>query len=288
MSKSVQYTLIAVIVLLAAASAYLFTQNRSTNAKLALTEQQAEDRYSRTIQAIAEIQDSLNTISLGEESLQMTPEKLEAEVKMGGPSAQQALDRIAVLRTSISRSKERIQKLEADLKKSGSQTAGLQRLVANLKLSVAEKESQVALLSSRVDSLQTQVTGLTATVAETQDTLRTREMQIAEKQHELATVYYVVGTKKELTQAGVIRSTGGFLGLGKTVVPTATPNREAFTALDTDEQDVIRTAATKARVVSAQAADSYELRPGADGHMELHILHPAEFRKVKQVVILTS
>jgi len=291
MKKPVQIILIAAVVLLGGATALLFTQNQKANQQLAgskVSEQEISDRYGRTIEAIAEIQDSLNAIAVGPEG---TPVfgggKAEAERNMGGPNSQEALDRIAVLRTSIAQNKDRIRTLEASIKKSGVKINGLQGLIANLKKSVGEKEEQVALLAAQVDSLHTQVNGLNETVAAREDTLRTRDIQVEEKRRESATVFYAVGSKKDLEKAGVIKSSGGVLGLGKTVLPTGVQNQSAFVPLDTDQQNVIVTTAPKARVISAQPASSYQLLL-VDGHMELHILSPAEFRKVKTVVILTS
>jgi len=217
----------------------------------------------------------------------IVPGNARAEQNAGGANGQAALDRIAMLRQSIQNSKDRITMLETNLKKSGIKVNGLQRLVANLKKSVADREAEVAVLTTRVDSLNTQVTGLTATVTEREDTLRTRDTQIEDKRRELATVFYAVGTKGDLQKAGVIRSSGGVLGLGKTVVPTTNPDPNAFTAMDTDQSSVIHISSTKARVISAQPLASYELVPTGGG-MDLHIVNPTEFRKIKQVVILTS
>ena len=49
----------------------------------------------------------------------------------------------------------------------------------------------------------------------------------------------------------------------------------------------MRTGTPKARVLSAQPASSYELKLEGE-EMELHILEPREFRKVKHLVILTG
>jgi hypothetical protein len=103
----------------------------------------------------------------------------------------------------------------------------------------------------------------------------------------LATVFVAVGSKKELKR-GVIISKGGLLGLGKTVQPSPTASMDAFQTIDTDQETVVRTAATKAKVVSSQPANSYELRMDAEGHIELHIIDPREFRKVRQLVIVTA
>ena len=45
--------------------------------------------------------------------------------------------------------------------------------------------------------------------------------------------------------------------------------------------------AAKARVLSAQPPTSYELKL-VEGKVELHIIDPTEFRKVRQLVILTA
>ena len=45
--------------------------------------------------------------------------------------------------------------------------------------------------------------------------------------------------------------------------------------------------ATKVEVLSPQPVGSYELRT-VDGKVELHILDPVEFRKVKHLVIMTK
>lgn len=287
MKKPVQIALIVGIVALAGVSTALFVQNQKASEQLAttrLSEAEVQDRYGKTIDAIAEIQDSLNALALDETGASLTP---GAEQGLGGPNREASLDRIATLRASISQSKERIRALEGQLKESGVKVDGLGRLIGNLKKSVAEKENQVAMLAAAVDSLNTQVGGLTIAVAAKDDTLRTRVQQLEERRRELATVYYVIGSKQELSQSGVIKTSGGVLGLGKTIVPTGSTDLEVFTALDTDQSDVIRTPAAKVRVISAQPASSYELRL-VNGAMELHILDPDAFRKVKQVVILTS
>ena len=54
-----------------------------------------------------------------------------------------------------------------------------------------------------------------------------------------------------------------------------------------DQETVIRTASDKARLVTPQSATSYTWML-VDGVMELHITNPAEFRKVREVVIMTS
>jgi len=290
MRKPVMFALVAVIVLLAGATSVLYMRYQKTSADYASTraeQEKTQARYDQTIQAVAEIQDSLNAISFGESSVQMRSGDLQAEQRLSGPNGREALDRIAVLRATILRSKARIQQLESSMKANGTKIAGLAKMIKNLKSTVSEKEGLIAQLSGRVDSLQTEVTGLATTVQETQDTLRVRDQTLEDRRRELATVYYIVGKKKELRNAGVVVAKGGVLGLGKTLQPLGSPNETAFTPLDTDQETVVRVSAAKAKVLSAQPASSYELKL-VDGQVELHIVNATEFRKVKQLVILTG
>ena len=287
MKKPLQIALIVAVVALAGVSAVLFTRYQETSKQLEVTqssEGEIRDRYGATIEAIAEIQDSLSALALEETGARLAPGG-----ERSAASTEDALARIAALRSSIEASKERIRRLEGDLKASGTKVAGLSRLIDNLKRSVVEKEEQVAVLSSRVDSLNTQVSGLTVAVAQKDDTLRTRTDQLEQKRRDIATIWYVMGSKDELEDAGVIETRGGVLGIGRTVVPSVNPNAGVFMGLDTDRLDVIRIPAAKAKVVSAQPVTSYELRPvEGEGAVELRILDPVEFRRIRQVVILTG
>jgi hypothetical protein len=75
--------------------------------------------------------------------------------------------------------------------------------------------------------------------------------------------------------------------MGKSVQLTGKFDENQFTRLDTDAEKLIHTQAAKARVLSAQPTTSYELKLEGE-EMELHILDPREFRKVKHLVIVTG
>jgi len=290
MRKHLQTILAVAVLLLGGATVFVYSQfkhSQADNASLQSANRSTQDQYGRTIEAIAEIQDSLNTLALGDKTMPFESSTLRQERNLGAPSAQEALERISLLRAGIERSKHRIDQLERDLHHSGLRTAGLQKLVASLRETTAEKERQVAELTAQVDTLHVQVGTLTTQVAQVQDTVRVRDETLTERQHELATVYWVADSKRALTKAGVIAARGGVLGLGRTLAPTARVSDALFQRLDTDEQTVLTLQATKAQVLTPQPASSYELRL-VNGRMELHILEPREFRKVRQLVIVTA
>jgi hypothetical protein len=118
-------------------------------------------------------------------------------------------------------------------------------------------------------------------------TIQQQAQNIEDKRRELGTIYYAIGTKQDLSKAGVIIAKGGVFGMGKTLEPARTTNETAFRTLDTDQESVVRIPAPKAEVVSAQPVASYELTP-VGKELELHILDSKEFRKIKHLVIVTG
>ncbi len=290
MRKPVTFALVTVIVLLTGAAAVLFMKYQKASADftdMKAAEETARSNYAEAFNAIAEIQDSLNAITVGEGAVQLRPEGLRAEQKLSEPNRAEALESIALLNASIQRTKDKISQLEASLKKSGTKVAGLQKMITNLKHSVAEKQDQITELTSRVDALQTQVTGLETTVQQDQETIAAKDQTIEEKRRELGTIYYIIGTKKDLATSGVIVAKGGVLGLGKTLKLSGRFDESLFTALDTDQETVVRAPAAKVQVLSPQPTSSYELKIEGK-QVELRILDPKEFRKVKHLVIMTA
>jgi len=238
-------------------------------------------RYDQAVGEIVSIQDSLNAIVLGENGGQFVPAQPLDEMQPPGTLHDTVLARISSLKGAISRTKERIEELDKNLKRSGVKVAGLERMIAGLRKSVGEKETKIAELSTQVDTLQTRVAGLNADV-------ETKQAEIVQRQTELATVYYTMGTKKELTNAGVVKSKGGILGVGKTIEPTGVVNEATFKVLDTDQENVIRIPAEKAQILTSQPVTSYVLTPVSKELVELRILDPKEFRKVRHLVILMT
>jgi hypothetical protein len=290
MRKPVLFAFIAAIVVLFAAGALFFQKYRQASSDyqaMKTMESETRSRYGDAINEIVMIQDSLNAIVLGDSAAQMLPEDLQAERRLMETRGDMALARIAVLKAGIERTKQRIQDLDESLKNSGVQVAGLERMVANLRRSVTRKEAEVAQLTGQVSALQTQVTGLTTEAAMRQDSLAAQAEMLERRRRELNTIYYVVGTKKELTSSGVVVATGGILGLGKTLEPSGSFDTNMFTPMDLDRQRVIRIPSSRAKVISAQPLTSYALQP-VEGGIELVILNPEEFRHVKHLLIMTS
>jgi peptidoglycan hydrolase CwlO-like protein len=274
MRKSVVVALSIGCALLLGAAVVSYSKYRQASeqyATLQEEEQSTRSRYGQAIGEIAMIQDSLNAIVLGDaEARQLANSSYQSE-QSGGDAA---LARISVIKAGIERTRDRIEELDARLKKSGVRLAGLEKMVARLRTNLAEKETQVAALTTQVQSLEGEV--------------QQQAVHLEERRREIGTVYYTIGSKKELTDAGLVVARGGVLGIGKTLEPTGQMQPALATTMDTDYETVIRIPAARAEVVSHQPASSYTLVEVEEDVFELRIVDPAQFRTVRHLVIMTA
>ena len=287
MRKPVVAVMALIAVLLAGATIMSYSKYKKSAADFTQAkadEESMRQRYDGAVSEIVMIQDSLNTIMLGGESV--LPEGRQAEEP--GTLHDTVLSRIATLKASVERTKDRIEDLDAKLKKGGVKIAGLERMIGRLRKNVADREEQIAQLNTQVQSLHTEVIGLNADVAGKQRDIELKQAEITDKQRELATIFYTMGTKKELKRSGVVVAEGGVLGVGKTLKPSGQFDESKFTALNTDQETVIAIPAHNAQILSPQPVSSYTLHIIGKDQMELRITNPSEFRKVKHLVILKA
>lgn len=286
MRRNVVIGLTILSVLLLGATAVSYTKYRKSQADYAKATADQESmrlRYENAVGEIVAIQDSLNAITPGGEPTQ-------GDVELQGPGTlhDRVLARISTLKSSIERTKGRIEALDARLKHSGVRIASLQKMINGLRQSAADKEERISELSTQVGTLRTTVTGMTYEIQGQQEALAQKHQELTEKQRELATIYYAMGTKKELASAGVVEKKGGVLGVGKSLKLSGMFEEAAFVPLNTDQENVIRIPTKKVQVLSAQPPSSYALQTVGKNMVELRILDRTEFRKIKHLVILKA
>jgi hypothetical protein len=265
-----------------------YRQQSDLYAQSRQAEEAVRTQFDSALESIAEIQDSLNAIAPEDAELGDLAGNRELDSQVTETQKDRMLNTIADLRTSIEKTGTKIRDLETSLEGSQAQVEGLRRVIANLKRSVEEKEFAIELLMARVDTLQVRVAGLQNDVARGQETIAMQEAVIEDKRREIGTIEYVVGTKNQLKEKGIIVEKGGFIGIGKSPSLTGTFEEGDFTVLNTDEVTEISVAGREPLVLSAQDKSSYELEPSGADHSTLRIIDPAEFRKVKYLVIMVN
>lgn len=187
------------------------------------------------------------------------------------------------IQQSLQERRERLNELEAKLKESGSQNATLTKTIQNLKNQIAEQQTEIATLTNKlaeaniqIEQLGSQVTTLNTTV----DSLNTgltqekTERQAAELQaenatNELNTVYYAIGTKKELKNNKIWDWSNTKKSKDANMSYFSRADKRTFTLLPLHSK--------KAEIRSGQPADSYVFDTDANGQKVLRITNPAKF-----------
>ncbi|MEZ5199731.1 MAG: hypothetical protein R2764_26110 [Bacteroidales bacterium] len=106
-----------------------------------------------------------------------------------------------------------------------------------------------------------------------------------EKNIELSTAYYAVGTKKNLKENNIITSEGGFIGIGKNKKLKSDFNESFFTRVDTRNTTQISIPGKKAQVVTTHPTESYKIMGEGDDQI-LEILDANEFWKSSKYLVV--
>lgn len=202
--------------------ATLQQQNREASSDLS-----KQDAYiDEVVASINQVYEDIEMTRSKEKNLLSESKGFEGGAKLTKEEVRSRLnDRIAAIRTTLKDNSEKIAEIQRKLNQSRKQYTGIQAMVDNLKKSIEEREQSIAVLQTRVASLEGEV-------AEKSTMVSVRDSVIGERDREIATVYYIIGTKRELEQKGIIKDEGGFLSIGETTVLASGLDRSLFTPVD--------------------------------------------------------
>ncbi len=203
---------------------------------------------------------------------------------------------------------DRISNMTEELEATRAQLADARRRIRALSSRSSTLRDSLSALAERNEALAMQRDSLTDLVAE-MDSIENRAEELAAERLALAstlsgleekyyTVYYVVGTKDELVERGIIEEEGGARVLlvlwkaGETMVPSRDLEREQFEAIDFRETTEIDLPAQGTyKLVSRHDTDYLEPTPDDEGRFtgsSLRITQPEEFWRPSRYLILVA
>ena len=203
-------------------------------------------------------------------------------------------DMIAIQK-ALQERRERLAELEKKLADTGGESSTLKRTISNLKGQIAEQQTEIATLTNQLASANIRIEELNAQVSDLNsdvDSLNTgltaeREQKEAAQEaataatNELNTVYYAIGTGKELKEKKILES--GFLR--KTKVMKGDFDMSYFTSGDRRTLTVIPTHSNKAKVLTSQPKDSYVIMD-QNGQKVIKITNPSKFWQLSNFLVI--
>jgi len=172
---------------------------------------------------------------------------------------------------------------------SDSAKASFEQAVTDLQTTIENQKTTISFLAARVETLQTENVQLATEKAALADTVE--QLEVSQN-----TAYYIIGTKDELIEKGIVTEEGGsrvlfiFGRTGKTLVPARELDPAMFTEIDIRSTMEISLPDSGAayKIASRQNVAFLADPPDKDGklHGPLQITSPDEFWMPSKFLIL--
>lgn len=196
---------------------------------------------------------------------------------------------IASISQALSQRRQRLAELEKKLRESNSQNTNMLSTIETLKAQIADQEreindlkSQITEANARISTLNTAVDSLNTTVVAERTGKEQAQQDALNLTNELNTCYYAIGSKSELESHKIIKS--GFLR--KTKIMQGDFEMTYFTKVDKRHFTSLPLHSKKAKILTNQPADSYEITDGAGGQKVLIIKNPTRFWSTSNFLVI--
>ncbi|MBO7199907.1 MAG: hypothetical protein J6V54_00775 [Bacteroidales bacterium] len=244
------------------------------------------DEMNQFFETLNEIEDNLAKVTSkfgSVEELRRGKTEIKNDVKM------KINDQINDINSMLAANKQRLNALNKKLADSKVENTTLKEYVEKLQNRISEQENEIQTLVTELEQKNIIIETLNTNVAELTKSNTEKEQIIAKQIADANRVYFIIGTYKELKEAGVVNKTGGFIGLGKKQQVTNNMNTDLFTQIDKTTTTVIDIEREKVKVLSKHPEGSYELVMNDDDVcMSLKINNPTEFWKYTDYLVITT
>ena len=190
--------------------------------------------------------------------------------------------RIAELEAQLAEAKdnkEMVKKLRGIIKTMQIQLEEKNQLITQLQEELDQKNFNIAELKTHVQTLSNRVDELVVEAEETASNLETTKTELAQ-----ATIGYIImGTKKELSSAGVLK--GGFLKKKK--VDNENLDASKFKSVDTRSVSTLDIPGRDAKIMSSQPSSSYSITENDETKTsQLKIVNSSQFWEASRYLII--
>jgi len=228
---------------------------KTENEQLKKDLSERDESVNEFMRSFNEIEENLLSIQQKEKSL--TSQNVENGAELGGDAKTRIEAEIQSINELMEKNKNDLVDLQKKLKKSNFKIAEFEKTIERLNASIAEKDAEIMALNEKLIALNYQVEGLNRSVDSLSSESRSKSETIVAKDDQLNEVFYAVGTKKELTDNGVLSKSGSFSGAG--TGKKLDFNSNYFTKIDSRKTTEISINGKKAKLLSSHPSASYEL-----------------------------
>jgi len=253
--NKIAYIITTVVILSSCNNNQLVQQYKTLHEhdSLLVLQTQAEDSTIKGyINSMNEIQSNLDEIKSREKILSMNG---NGENNTG----KNAVNDIKMLDSLIIVSNKNIADLHARIKKMNKKDAAMEAMITRMTTQIAAQDTQISVLQTNLAKVNDSYKQVTQQFNDSMVVLQNRNVNIENLTNNMNTVYYAVGTLKELKENKVIDETGGFIGIGKNAQLKPDFNNSYFTKTDLTKLNVIPLNAKFKKLLTTHPTNSYKI-----------------------------
>jgi hypothetical protein len=257
--------------------------------------QAASNERDRLVQEMAQDARMISDVSAELAKVQVRGKLNVSSESPGQASRDSVVQKVRYIATRLSQSEQSLRASERRVRSLTSVSDSLRNTlaatIANYDSVISNQREQLVAFASQLDTLRGENTALIAVNGALRDTVG--DLTLRDN-----TVYYIIGTKDELVQRGIIEETGGsrFLFVlwksGKSLQPARTLDPTAFTAIDKRQVTSIPLPDTTKtyRIASRQDLSALATPPddGGNVHGAVRIAEPGRFWTGSKFLIIVQ
>ncbi len=292
-----------VIVLIAAISVFTGCQDKNSEMEKKMTDLQSQnkqlyqeitsrDEYIENVtQAVNNVYENLESVRIREKLLLHATSEMESKKKRTNAEVRaNLLNEISTIDSNLAGNQKTLNALQSKINNFRTQYAGLKAMIANLNQTIHEREQSIAELQQRIEGLETQIGEKSRLLTQRDSVIEHQTSLIDAQNSRLSTGFYVIGTRRDLEDKGIIKNEGGFLWgwLGSTTVLSNGFDTHFFNPIDKSSDTTIQIVGKIDEIVPKRDVKFYYKTEIDRERTKLTIAEPGNFWQDNYLVIITD
>ena len=178
--------------------------------------------------------------------------------------------------------KKKMGKMQRQFKAMNIKIGQMKKMITRLELEIKEKDAEIEALRTKLTSMNIVADSLFKNIDILTSKNEEQVQVIVEKTNKLNRAYFVIGSKKELIEKGILDKKGMF---GKVEMKNDL-NKEYFTAIDISKTTGIPVFSPKAQLISVHPSKSYTMHIAGNQIDSVKITDAEEFWSVSKYCVI--
>lgn len=238
-----------------------------------------------------EIQENINAIK---EKENIITTKTIGDNELEDTDVEAINNDILAIYEMMQENKKKLIYLRKKIEKSNSENSELKRTITLLNQNIVQKDIEMADLRTQLEKKNIDISGLNAKIDSLNKDFNelalaneSKDVIIESQETQMNTAFYIVDSKKSLKEKGILKSDGGFLGMGSN---TKVKLKESeFHQIDIRESlEFSLNNAKKVQIITDHPENSFRLEKKSNGRYDkLIVTDPEEFWKMSKYLVIS-